>query len=50
VVRTRSLDLERTAYVADGITAMAVRSNVEAPETELDSFESVEEAPAWAKG
>lgn len=46
----RSVDLERVGYVADGITAMAVRSNVEAPDTELDSFESVEDALAWAKG
>lgn len=44
----QSVDLERTAYVADGITAMAVRSNVEAPDTELSSFESVDEALEWA--
>lgn len=44
----QSVDLERTAYVADGITAMAVRSNVEAPDTELSSFESIDEALEWA--
>jgi hypothetical protein len=35
--------------VADGIAAMAVRANVEAPETELESFESVDEALSWAR-
>lgn len=40
--------IERTAYVADGITAMAVKSNVSAPGTELESFESLDEAVQWA--
>lgn len=40
--------IERTAYVGDGITAMAVRSNVPAPSTGLASFESIDEAIQWA--
>ena len=40
--------IERTAYVTDGITTMAVKSNVSAPGTELESFESLDEAVQWA--
>lgn len=45
----QSVDLERSGYVADGITAMAVRSNVRDPDTEIDSFESEQRALEWAK-
>jgi hypothetical protein len=44
----QAVDLEKTAYVADGIAAMAVQSNVEAPETDLRAFESVDDALSWA--
>jgi hypothetical protein len=40
--------ITRTAYVADGIAAMAVKSKVTAPETELESFSSVDHAVSWA--
>ncbi len=43
----QAVDLDRTAYVADGIAGMAVRANVDAPDTELDSFEDVDEAMEW---
>jgi len=46
---SQAVDLDRIGYVADGITAMAVRSNVEAPDTQLDSFESLDDALSWAK-
>jgi hypothetical protein len=46
---TQAVDLDRVGYVADGITAMAVRSNVEAPNTHLDSFESLADALSWAR-
>ncbi|WP_276301704.1 hypothetical protein [Halorussus lipolyticus] len=45
----QTVELERTAYVADGITALAVKSNVEAPNTELETFESLDSALEWAK-
>jgi len=45
----QSVDVDRIAYVADGITALAVKSNVEAPDTEIDSFESEGAAVAWAR-
>ena len=44
----QAVELEKTAYVADGITAMAVKSNVEAPTTELATFESMDSALEWA--
>lgn len=43
------VDLEKAAYVGDGIAAMAVKSNVEAPGTEVEDFEELDEAIAWAK-
>jgi len=45
---SQAVDVEKTGYVADGITAMAVKANVEAPDTELESFESLVEALEWA--
>jgi hypothetical protein len=45
----QAVDIKRTAYVADGIAAMAVRANVEAPNQELDSFEDVDAALEWAQ-
>lgn len=44
----QAVDLEKTAYVADGIAAMAVQANVDAPGTELNAFESVDDALSWA--
>lgn len=44
----QAVEIEKAAYVADGIAAMAVTANVEAPNVELDSFESEQEAVAWA--
>jgi hypothetical protein len=46
---TQLSEVSKVGYVADGIAAMAVRANVEAPETELESFESVDEALSWAR-
>jgi hypothetical protein len=40
--------IARTAYVADGIAAIAVKSQVNAPGTELESFSSVDQAVSWA--
>jgi L-alanine-DL-glutamate epimerase-like enolase superfamily enzyme len=45
----QAVDVERTAYVADGITALAVKSNVTAPNKELEAFESVDDALDWAR-
>lgn len=44
----QAVDLERTAYVADGVRAMAVKSNVTIPETELKSFNELRAAVEWA--
>lgn len=43
------VDLEKVGYVGDGIAAMAVKSNVEVPGTEIEDFEHLDEAIAWAK-
>jgi hypothetical protein len=44
------VDIERAAYVGDGISAMAVESNVEAPGVAIESFTDRQEAIEWAKG
>jgi hypothetical protein len=44
----RAVDIERTAYVADGVRAMAVKSNVDIPDTELKAFNDREAAIEWA--
>jgi len=43
-----AVGVDRVAYVADGMMASAVRANLEA-DVETDSFETVEEAVAWAR-
>lgn len=45
----QAVDIEKGAYVADGITAMAVESNVTAPGVDIDSFASLDDAVSWAK-
>lgn len=44
----RSVDLERIAYVAEGVRAMAVKANVEIPDTELKAYNSISDALEWA--
>jgi len=42
--------VDRVAYVADGITAMAVQANVDGGESTVDSFEDLDAAVTWAQG
>lgn len=44
----QAVDIEKAGYVADGITAMAVTSNVTAPGVEVDSFTTLDDALEWA--
>jgi hypothetical protein len=45
----QAVDIGRAAYVGEGISALAVKSNVEAPGVEVDSFSDVDEAVEWAQ-
>jgi len=45
----QAVDIGRAAYVGEGISALAVKSNVEAPGVEIDSFSDVDEAVEWAQ-
>ncbi len=42
--------VDRIAYVADGITAMAVQANVDGGESAVESFEDLDAAVEWAQG
>lgn len=41
--------VDRIAYVADGITAMAVQANVDGGESTVESFEDIDTAVEWAQ-
>ncbi|EMA45551.1 hypothetical protein [Halobiforma nitratireducens] len=38
----------KTAFVADGVGAMAIKSNIGTQTVQTDSFQSVDEAISWA--
>jgi hypothetical protein len=44
----QAVALHRTAYVADGVRAMAVKGNVDVPDTELKAFNDRRTAVEWA--
>jgi hypothetical protein len=41
--------VERIGFVSEGITAMAVKSNMEIPGTELEDFDTLDAALEWAQ-
>jgi hypothetical protein len=43
------VDVDRVGYVADGMMATAVQTNLEA-DVETDSFDSIDDAVTWARG
>lgn len=43
----QAVDVGRIAFVSDGIAGMVATSNVDAPDSEVDHFGSVEEAIEW---
>jgi hypothetical protein len=45
----QAVEIERAAYVGDGITALAVESNVDAPGVEVQAFNDQSEAIEWAR-
>lgn len=42
--------VDRIAFVSDGITGMAVKSNMDISTAEVDDFDDVAAAVAWAQG
>lgn len=45
----QAVDIERVAYAGDRISTLAVKSNVEAPGVEIESFTAQGEAVEWAQ-
>jgi hypothetical protein len=41
--------VDKIGFVAEGITGMAIKSNVEVPGAELDDFDTLDAALAWAR-
>jgi hypothetical protein len=45
----QAVDIKKAAYVGEGISALAVKSNVEAPDVNIESFGELGEAVDWAQ-
>jgi hypothetical protein len=45
----QAVDVKKAAYVGEGISALAVKSNVEAPDVKIESFGDLGEAVDWAQ-
>ncbi|MFC7077501.1 hypothetical protein [Haloarcula halophila] len=42
-------DVDKIGFVSDGTTAMAVKSQVAVPDTEIESFKDLDAAVEWAR-
>ncbi|ERH13879.1 MAG: hypothetical protein J07HB67_00132 [halophilic archaeon J07HB67] len=45
----RHVGVDKIGFVAEGITGMAIKSNVDVPGAELDDFDTLEAALEWAQ-